>query len=423
MDLEVRLKRRYHQLVRSHMIQSDILSSGVKSSLKSNKAFSQTQAAWRFFNNERCTLRELVKPLLEHGIQCSGETKAYGLVVHDWSGLSYKKHESKKDRYGVHNKQALGYELQASLLLDDAHGGPIAPITLNVVTEDKVLSTYNEKIKRSASHLEELAERIDSIESCSFQKPLVHIIDREGDSAQLLRALGEKQWLVRCRSNSHVTFEGVSLRVDKLAEQLQFEQARTINYKGQEAEQYLAETEVLITRAAKPKKTEAGKRKKIKGEAVKCRFIVSRVHNSKGQVLAWWYLLTNVEAPDTPTIALWYYWRWSIETFFKLLKSAGMQLESWQQETGEAIARRLLVACMACVLVWQIATAKGPEAGELRKILVRLSGKQMKYGVEFTKPALFVGLCSLLNTLDLLEKYDPEEMKQMLRSILGEAFV
>lgn len=232
-----------------------------------------------------------------------------------------------------------------------------------------------------------------------------------------------RHWLIRCRSNSNITYEGASIRVDRLAKQLQYCHVRTIKYKGQEAEQYLAEAEGLITRAAKPKKAEDGKRKKIEGEPVKCRFIVSRVQNSDGQVLAWWYLLTNVEAPDTTTIALWYYWRWSIETFFKLLKSAGMQLESWQQETGEAIARRLLIACMACVLVWQIAIAQGPEAGKVRNILVRLSGKQMKYGVEFTKPALFVGLCSLLNTLDLLERHDPEELKQMLRTILGDAFV
>jgi hypothetical protein len=100
-----------------------------------------------------------------------------------------------------------------------------------------------------------------------------------------------------------------------------------------------------------------------------------------------------------------------------------MQLESWQQESGEAIARRLIIACMACVMVWQIATTKGPEASELRKILIRLSGVQMKHKIEFTKPALFKGLCSLLNTLDLLEKYDPEDLKQMLHSLLGEAFV
>lgn len=423
MDLEARLIRRYHQLVRSHMITSDLLSPGVKSSLKNKEAFSQTQAAWRFFNNERCELGELVKPILEHAIAGSEGCQNYGLMVHDWSGLIYKKHQSKDDRFGVHNKQELGYELQASILLNDGNGGPISPVALNVVTKEKVLSTYCKTADCSDSHLDELAKRIKYIENCNFKKPLVHIVDREGDSVQLMRTLIGTHWLVRCRSNSNISYQGISVRVDKLANQLTYTHARTIKYKGQEAEQYLAETEVFITRAAKPKKTEDGKRKKIKGDAVKCRFIVSRVENNDGKILAWWYLLTNVEAVDTAIIALWYYWRWSIETFFKLLKSAGMQLESWQQETGEAIARRLLIACMACVLVWQIAEAKGPEAGELRNILVRLSGKQMKYGVEFTKPALFTGLCSLLNTLDLLEKYEPGELKQMLRSILGETFV
>lgn len=56
--------------------------------------------------------------------------------------------------------------------------------------------------------------------------------------------------------------------------------------------------------------------KKIEGQAVKCRFIVSKVQNANGEILAWWYLLTNVEVADTAIIALWYYWRWSIETFF-----------------------------------------------------------------------------------------------------------
>lgn len=423
MDLDKRLVRRYHQLVRSPMSTSDLLSPGVKSSLHSTKAFSQTQAAWRFFNNKRCTLQELMKPILEQAVTSSEACRDYGLIIHDWSGLSYKHHESKQDRFGLHNQQELGYELQASLLLSDEHGGPIAPVAINIATEERVLSTYSETIKGSATHLDELRSRIDFIEACRFNKPLVHIIDREGDSVQLMRALENRNWLVRCRSNSNVSYQSASVRVDKLANQLSFTHARTIKYKGQKAEQYLADIEVVVTRAANPKKMEDGKRKKIKGDAVPCRLIVSKVQDSNGKILAWWYLLTNIKTENMGTIALWYYWRWSIETFFKLLKSAGMQLESWQQETGDAIARRLLIACMACVCVWQIAEKKGPEAEELRVLLVRLSGKQMKYRVTFTKPALFSGLCSLLTSFDLLEKYDPQELKQMLRRILGEAFV
>ena len=67
---------------------------------------------------------------------------------------------------------------------------------------------------------------------------------------------------------------------------------------------------------------------------------------------------------------------------------------------------------VACVLVWQIVAEKGPEAGELRNILIRLSGAQMEYGMAFTKPALFRGLCSLLSTLDLLDKYNQKSSKK-----------
>lgn len=424
MDLERRLQRRYHQLVRSHMVTSDLLSAGVKSSLKSNKAFSQTQAAWRFFNNERCSLNELIKPILSSAKeQISQLCNTYALIAHDWSGLSYKKHESKKDRLGIHNKQELGYELQASLLLNEQTGAPIAPITLNLATNTEVFSTYREDVSREESHLEELATRVKHIEQMGFDKPLIHIVDREGDSVQWMRVLKGAQWLIRSRSNSHVRYNNASLRVDKLAAQLDYCQSRTINYKGQKATQYLAEATVSVTRSAMPKKkNDEGKRKRIKGEAVDCRLVVSRVEDSQGKVLAWWYLLTNASV-DMGTIALWYYWRWSIESFFKLLKTAGMHLESWQQETGQAVARRLLIACMACVCVWQIAEMTGAEASELRNVLIKLSGRQMKYGVAFTRPALFAGLCALMNALQIVESYDINELKQLLRHVIGEALV
>jgi IS4 transposase len=75
-------------------------------------------------------------------------------------------------------------------------------------------------------------------------------------------------------------------------------------------------------------------------------------------VLAEWLLLTNVTAVNAATITLWYYWRWQIECFFKLLKQAGHHLESWQQESAAAIAKRLLVVSMACAKVWAIAADK-----------------------------------------------------------------
>lgn len=423
MDLDPRLISRYNQLVKSHLKMNDMLSPGVKSLLKGDNAFSQTQAAWRFLNNERCSLGELIKPMLNSALsQLESSCKQYGLIAHDWSGLSYKTHSSKKDRYGVHHEKELGYELQTSLLLGDENGSPLAPVVLNVVTREEVLSTYGE-CRLEETHLEELAKRIDYLEGYGFKKPLVHIVDREGDCAQWMRALGQRNWLVRCRSNSRVEHEGMSQRVDVLAKQLPLTMSREINYKGRKAYQFLGASSVSITRPSQPKKRVEGKKIRVKGERVECRFVVSQVRDLQGNILAWWYILTNVEEVDMGTLALWYYWRWSIESFFKLLKSAGMQLESWQQKSGKAIARRLLIAGMACVFVWQLAETKGAQAGELRTVLVRLSGKQMKYGVEFTRPALFSGLCALLSAFELLEYHHIDELKVLLQNVIGGALV
>jgi IS4 transposase len=56
---------------------------------------------------------------------------------------------------------------------------------------------------------------------------------------------------------------------------------------------------------------------------------VSRILSDEGEILAEWLLMTNVMTVDAREMALWYYWRWQIECFFKLLKKAGHDLESW----------------------------------------------------------------------------------------------
>jgi hypothetical protein len=102
-----------------------------------------------------------------------------------------------------------------------------------------------------------------------------------------------------------------------------------------------------------------------------------------------------------------------IESVFKLLKSAGHHVEHWQQETAEAIATRLLVATMACVVVWQLAGSEEPEANAWRQRLVRLSGRPMKWGTAFTAPALLAGLGILLVMLEVVEQYDIEEIQRL----------
>jgi hypothetical protein len=155
----------------------------------------------------------------------------------------------------------------------------------------------------------------------------------------------------------------------------------------------VAKAEITVTRRAKSPKYVDGKRvKPIAGRALALRLIVSRIVDNAGYVPAKWLLLNNVKAVSTTTIALWYYWRWCMELFVKLLQQAGHQLESWQQESGLALAKRLLVANMAGVVVWPVAHSKLSQAPEVQELLIQLRGRQMKRNQLATWPALFSGL-------------------------------
>jgi len=56
---------------------------------------------------------------------------------------------------------------------------------------------------------------------------------------------------------------------------------------------------------------------------------------------------------------------------------------------------------MARAVVWSLQHDASSEAVATKKILVRLSGRQMKYGVVSTAPALLAGYMILLSTNDL----------------------
>ena len=181
-------------------------------------------------------------------------------------------------------------------------------------------------------------------------------------------------------------------------------------YHGKKYWQWVAQADVTLARDAKPSQKK-GEKPAISSDPVSAKLVVSRVLDENGEVLAQWLLLTNVKEVDDSTIALWYYWRWQIECFFKLLKSAGHQLESWQQESALAIAKRLLVASMACVMVWEIVADQSNEVAELRRFLIKLSGRQMRHKQEFSNPALLDGLWVFLSMLEVINAYSADELE------------
>ena len=384
------------------------------------KAFASTQAAWRFYGNPKVTLPRLVQPLLQHArAAVPTQCQAYALVVHDWSFLHYNQHTSKRDRVPLSHSQDLGYELLTSLLVSDRTGAPLAPLCQQLRAANGVHSTRCPRRLASRSQLDMLAPVLRHVEGLNLGKTVVHIIDAEADSVAHYRlwARQRRLFLVRADLTRRVRWEGgdslLSEALTCLHARQAFRKARQVDYHGRNVGQWVAEVEVVLHRPARPHRR-GQKRRTLRGTPVRLRLVVGELRRADGEVLEQWLLLSNVP-PAVPAerLVLWYYWRWLVESYFKLLKSFGQQVEHWQQETALAAAKRLLVASLACVVVWEVARASGPEAEALRAVLVRLSGRQLRWGGRHTEPALLAGLWVLLAMLALLEHHDLDELRRL----------
>jgi hypothetical protein len=427
--VDARLQRRFRQLVLEHLHGADPMAAGIHALSIPGLAdgFAAVLAACRFFHNDAIDLPALIEPLHQMARQWDQKQAAgWGLAVHDWSALKYPAHTSKTDRTKISHYKNHGYELASMLLVDGRDGIPVAPLEMRLLSRRGVYSSRKPVPKKTAYRLDEVLASMQAARDVGLQKKLVHVIDREADSLAHYRdwhADGHT-FLVRADGDRLVRWQEEELSVQALSQRLHarglFQRSRPVTYKGQTAVQSVAEANVVLERPAWRCRKKKGRtvKERLYGEAITLRLIVSRVADASGQTLALWYLLTNVpHEVDKATLALWYYWRWRIESFFKLLKSAGQQVESWQQETGAAIAKRLLVAAMACALVWQIERHPSAEAATLRALLVKLSGRQMKYNKSHTTPALLAGLRVFVTMLETLAHHSVDELRSLAKHL------
>ena len=403
---------------------------------------SATRAMSRFVKHRHIPFHALLEPAQDAVREALLSSQSpVALVVHDWCMFGFNTHTSKRDRYQRSHDTDLGYELGTALIVDAADGRPLGPMELRLRTAEGMLSTRIGVVEMPPGHIDELLDAMGAARLWNLNKLPIHVIDREADSVghyRLWQSRGHR-FLVRADQDRLVLWKGRELKLSRVVGGLSLEFRDVMDAKGQPeivtiqagtGRVRVAETEIVLHRPAKQtvtgEKTAGGNKKKIDvaGPPIRLRLIVTRVVDENGKVVAEWCLLTNVdsETADAATIGRWYAWRWRIETFHKLLKSAGTNAEEWQQETGARFLRRLCVVVMACLTVWHLQRDETPEAKRLREILIRLSGRQMKYGVESTAPALLAGLEKLLAIDDILKDEDLNEILALARKVLPKLF-
>ena len=390
-----------------------------------------SQAAWRFLNNDRVTLQALAEPLRKVGAEgCCNSESQFVLLAHDWCKLNYASQASRKDLLQLTHDTDIGYDLTTSLLIEAHTGVPLAPMQVHLKTDKAVHSTAEKAPKRSDHHLDQLEPTMDESQRWGLERQVVHVIDREADSLGRFRSWDDKGhlFLVRC-DDRRVKWNGQSILLSEINEQFdqdcRFKKAGKALHEGKRVNREVAEAEVVLYRDHTEYRN--GKKVMVPGNPITVRAVFVRLIDAKGYIVAEWMLLTNVPAchADAATIGQWYYWRWRIESYFKLLKSAGHEIEYWQQKRGKAIARRLLIASMACVVVNRLSQSDTPQSRKLRHYLVQLSGRQMKYGVEYTLPALLAGYFVVLSMNEFLEHNDVNltELKKLADDSFTHVFV
>lgn len=433
-NLDKRHQDRFYQLVSEHTHAVNAAVSGISALPGTATPFAAVRGMTRFLNHPDIPFATLIEPAQDAARAALDQSSSpFALIVHDWSMFAFHTHTSKKDRHQRSHDKDLGYELGTALLVDAADGRPLGPMEFRLRTATQLLSSRIDPTTYPPGHVDELLEVMNESRGWNLDRSLVHVIDREADSVGHYRAWDAQghRFLVRADHQRCVRWKGTETKLAAVVAALATHFVDVHDADGQPeivttqkgaGRLQVAQTEVVLHR---PAKTRTGdKQVEVPGAPITLRLIVSRVVDELGVVRAEWWLFTNVasEAVDAQTIACWYAWRWRIETYHKLLKSAGMNAEEWQQKSSAAFFRRLMVASLACLTVWHLQRDESDAALRLRAILVRLSGRQMGYGVESTAPSLLAGLEKLLAIDDLMQGEDLNEVLALARTLLPKLF-
>ncbi len=388
---------------------------------------SYAQKLWRFCDNRRVGEPALIEPMhqtIRH--EAAAAPDAAFLAIHDWSTLSFGAHPSKTDRATLTHAHDVGYDLASVLIVRARDGAPIAPAAVTLVAAAAVHTTRDDDQvpTRTTAHVDQIRGAMAYVRGVAPGAKLVHVIDREADSVGHWRDWTADGHLALVRGDDRkVRRDGRERWLSEVADGLRaeraFRDAGEVLYRGRRARLFVAEAPVVLHRPAR-RHVGGGQQVAIAGPPVALRLVVAEVRNAAGRVLARWLLLTNVPPAlaDTRTIALWYYFRWRIESLHKLIKSAGWELEHWLQRNGERLLKKLLVAFGACVAVWALERRHDAESVAFQALLMEMSGRQTKRRKPITTSGLLAGLWSLQAALAPLARHGPEQLNAMLANRL-----
>jgi len=336
---------------------ADRLAERPAESLPKTLSDAELEAAYRFFGNDKVTPDAILAPHLRQTARrcCEHDTM---LVVHDTTQFEFGGH-SKRAGLGRLIRPGQGFFGHFSLATTaDGKRNPLG--LLNVESIFRLDDVKPKASRRKSDSRGESARWRRGVEGAEAQLAggthAIHVMDREGDSYAILAALDAKDrsYVIRSFHDRVLVGEAEKLRATAASAKATLQREVPLSprspIKGPKGKRHPARRLRLAKLSFAAVTVDLGRtaHDALKADSPPLRVNVVHVFEQRppsGEPAVEWFLLTNLPIESSDDIAFvvdCYRGRWTIEEFFKALKT-GCQYERSQLESAHSLLNALAI--------------------------------------------------------------------------------
>jgi hypothetical protein len=391
---------------------------GASSPQAAGKAVSQIPmndliSLYRFVANEKVSIADL-RETRAKTVLASVPSDSEVLIVHDMSPLDYSRHNSKEDRRPIGDNRGMGYEYVACLAVDPESSTSLGVIHDTVISaegpDDKdtmdydyepLFEDFSEKETRRLqdNHRHQMAVHVNGLKATLGNRHPIHVADCEFDDIFILdrciqndhdfviRSSGNRNvqiprydWLpekaLAGKQSGHPIPEGyVYANLARVVDSVPLQPYKTLPLDSRQrvvdpasAKRYadlsIGAFRVRLYRDAKRNKQPFRPPRPVELNVV----VIRETDPPPGEDALLWVLFTSLSVntfEKMTSAGHIYELRWSVETYFRLLKS-GYNIEKSRLDNAEKVARWLVVVSLAALTVLTLKMKLGlPSKGAL----------------------------------------------------------
>jgi hypothetical protein len=332
---------------------------------------SDTVGLCRYLHNESITMENLIS---EQTLKVNAFSfDKHVLVLNDTTEINYQSHinfldKADTDLGPVGNNTDIGYFLHPGLVIDTSTAMGIGYSYIHIWNrqwdkQDKLQRDYQTQAIEEKESYRWIDCAQKSKETLSSARAITIVADRESDIYEEFVTVPDERTdlLIRSKQNRNL-FDGNNLygqlESTPISHQYDLKVRTTKNHTGRDTVMQVKFTKVKIKRPVK-----AGKTKSLP-EYVELNVVEAKEDKAlvpAGEKPIHWILLTTHEITNYEQalqIIAWYAMRWQIELLFSTLKTAGLNIEASEIESGKALKKLCIMALEVALQINQLRQAR-----------------------------------------------------------------